>query len=207
MRETLPKRSSTLPAACRCRACGRTAAVRSASGRHHEHVTLIHLPASIETRVLSRADYRDSVRPGAWHWVEKALNVPMAELDLLPVAQGDRVQVRVGCTIARMTAQACLPTSVWCALPVQITCVPCMRVDQRCLARASCCFSLTPVIRQVVRGEWAGHEGRVLALADEEREAIVDITGCAERTLRAVQRTDCGRVVLLAKRTGGPPGS
>ena len=61
--------------------------------------------------------------------------------------------------------------------------------------------------KQVVRGEWTGHGGRVLALADEEREAVVDIAGRAERTLQAVQRADCGRVVLLAKRTGGPPGS
>ena len=47
---------------------------------------------------------------------------------------------------------------------------------------------------QVLKGEWAGREGEVQALADE-REAIVNVAGAAERATQILDRADLGRVV------------
>lgn len=51
----------------------------------------------------------------------------------------------------------------------------------------------TPAL-QVLKGEWAGREGEVQALADE-REAIVNVAGAAERATQILDRSDLGRIV------------
>ena len=46
----------------------------------------------------------------------------------------------------------------------------------------------------MLKGEWAGREGEVQALADE-REAIVNVAGAAERATQILDRADLGRIV------------
>lgn len=47
---------------------------------------------------------------------------------------------------------------------------------------------------QVLRGEWAGYEGEVTAVA-EETELIIKLAGVTNRSIQILQRADCGRVV------------
>ncbi len=48
---------------------------------------------------------------------------------------------------------------------------------------------------QVLRGEWAGYEGEVTAVA-EESELIIKLAGVTNRSIQILQRADCGRVVM-----------
>ena len=47
---------------------------------------------------------------------------------------------------------------------------------------------------QVMRGEWAGYEGEVTAVAEED-ELIIKLAGVTNRSIQILQRADCGRVV------------
>ena len=47
---------------------------------------------------------------------------------------------------------------------------------------------------QVLRGEWAGYQAEVTAVA-EEHELIVKLTGVTNRSIRILKRADCGRIV------------
>ena len=51
------------------------------------------------------------------------------------------------------------------------------------------------VTSQVLRGEWAGYEGEVTAVA-EESELIIKLAGVTNRSIQILQRADCGRVVV-----------
>jgi len=59
------------------------------------------------------------------------------------------------------------------------------------------CVCLKPRVcrcAQVMRGEWAGYEGEVTAVAEEE-ELIIKLVGVTNRSIQILQRADCGRVV------------
>ena len=55
-------------------------------------------------------------------------------------------------------------------------------------------LSAHPVELQVLKGEWAGREGELQALADE-REAIVNVAGAGDRATQILDRADLGRIV------------
>ena len=78
---------------------------------------------------------------------------------------------------------------------VLLAMLPCREWD---ISDGRCSFNgLLLTAAQVLRGEWAGHQAAVTAVA-EDNDLIVKPAGVTNRSIQILRREDCGRILSIA---------